>query len=101
MKSYRIATIPGDGIGIEVVEAALQVLQAAAKSGGYSIESSHLPWGTARYKSTGSYLPPDFIATLKQHDAILFGAVGMPGERLLQSCHIWAITKVWSLTTIP
>ncbi|KAF2019919.1 isocitrate/isopropylmalate dehydrogenase [Aaosphaeria arxii CBS 175.79] len=76
---YRIASIPGDGIGIEVTEAALEVLKAAVqKSGKYTIEATHIPWGTAFYKETGSYLPDDFRSTLKSYDAILFGAVGAP-----------------------
>lgn len=80
-RSYRIAAIPGDGIGIEVIEAALEVLETAAKvSGDYTIETTHLPWGTAYYKETGSYLPEDFLSTLKGFDAILFGAVGAPGS---------------------
>lgn len=79
-RCHRIAAIPGDGIGIEVVAAALEVLQAAARaSGEYTIEATHLPWGTAFYKETGSYLPSDFQTTLKQFDAVLFGAVGYPG----------------------
>lgn len=79
--SYRIASIPGDGIGIEVVEAALEVLKAVAKlSGTFDVDIVHIPWGTAFYKETGSYLPDDFQDTLKQHDAVLFGAVGAPGQ---------------------
>lgn len=77
----RIASIPGDGIGIEVVEAALEVLKAAAQqSGRYDIEIERLPWGTAYYKESGSYLPDNFKSILQKHDAVLFGAVGAPGE---------------------
>lgn len=79
-RSYRIASIPGDGIGIEVVEAAWDVLRTVAKlSGQFTIEESYIPWGTAYYKETGSYLPSDFQTTLKEYDAVLFGAVGAPG----------------------
>jgi isocitrate/isopropylmalate dehydrogenase len=78
--TYHIAAIPGDGIGIEVIAAALQVIEAVCKaSGRCKIEVTHLPWGTAFYKGTGSYLPSDFLSTLKRFDAVLFGAVGAPG----------------------
>ncbi len=80
-KTYRIAAIPGDGIGIEVVEVALEVLQTVAKvARGFTIEATELPWGSAFYKKNGYYLPPDFLSTLKEYDAILFGAVGAPGR---------------------
>ncbi|KAJ8118148.1 hypothetical protein OPT61_g804 [Boeremia exigua] len=78
-RKYRIASIPGDGIGIEVIAAALEVLKiAVAHSGKYTVETEHIPWGTAFYKETGSYLPNDFQSTLRQYDAVLFGAVGAP-----------------------
>ena len=78
-RCYRIAAIPGDGIGIEVVAAALEVLQVAAKARNFELQVTNLPWGTAFYKETGSYLPSDFLTILKPFDAILFGAVGAPG----------------------
>lgn len=79
-RCYRIAAVPGDGIGVEVIQAALKVINTAAKaSGNYDIQTTVLPWGTAYYKETGSFLPSDFLSTLKQFDAVLFGAVGMPG----------------------
>lgn len=79
-KTYRIAAIPGDGIGIEVVEVALEVLQTVAQvTGGFTIKAAELPWGSAFYKKNGYYLPLDFLDTLKEYDAILFGAVGAPG----------------------
>lgn len=78
-RTYSIAAIPGDGIGIEVTEAAITVLEAVAKCGNFSIKTENLPWGSAFYKETGAFLPPDFITTLKRHDAVLFGSVGLPG----------------------
>ena len=81
IRNYRIAAIPGDGIGMEVVDAALRVVQAAAEvSGKYRIEITNFPWGTAYYKKTGAFLPTDFQNRLKQYDAVLFGAVGYPGK---------------------
>lgn len=80
-KTYRIATIPGDGIGIEVTHAAIQALQTAAdRVGSFKIEFQEFPWGTSFYKQTGSYLPDKFVTILKDFDAILFGAVGAAGD---------------------
>jgi isocitrate/isopropylmalate dehydrogenase len=76
---YRIASIPGDGIGPEVIEAAETVVNCAAKAIGFDVEIQRFPWGTDFYKMTGSYIPDDGLAVLKQYDAILFGAVGSPG----------------------
>lgn len=76
---YKIASIPGDGIGIEVIAATVKVLDTlTATLGTFKLEFTHLPWGSAYYKEKGQYLPPDALATLKQHDAILFGSVGDP-----------------------
>ncbi|KAF4768602.1 hypothetical protein HAV15_002065 [Penicillium sp. str.  len=77
--SYRIASIPGDGIGIEVVSATIQVVEKLAKTlGTFNINFEHTPWGTAYYKQTGRYVSEDYLDTLRQYDAILFGAVGAP-----------------------
>jgi isocitrate/isopropylmalate dehydrogenase len=78
--TYRIASIPGDGIGTEVVAAAIQVVEKLAKTlDTFQIEFTHIPWGTAYYKQHGRYLPEDGLDTLRQFDAGLFGAVGAPG----------------------
>lgn len=101
-RSYRIAAIPGDGIGIEVVAAALEVLETAAKvSGEYTIETTHLPWGTAYFKETGSYLPDDFLSTLKGFDAILFGAVGAPGSYNLLLVSLHWFQNLIEFTDVP
>lgn len=77
---HRIAVIPGDGIGIEVIEVALNVLDAAAEaSGSYKLDFTTLPWSSTYYKETGDFLPHDFKTTLRKFDAVLFGAVGLPG----------------------
>jgi isocitrate/isopropylmalate dehydrogenase len=82
-KTYRIASIPGDGIGVEVVAAAIEVAHKLTKSlKTFSLEFEELPWGTEFYKKTGSYMPEDGLQTLKQYDAIFFGSVGMPGNDL-------------------
>ncbi|KAG2413938.1 hypothetical protein HFD88_003129 [Aspergillus terreus] len=79
MKSYKIAAIPADGIGPEVVSAGIEVLQAlTAKLQSFSLEFTHLDWSSETYKKTGQYIPDGGLEVLKQHDAILFGAVGAP-----------------------
>ena len=79
MKTHRIASIPGDGIGIEVIAEGEKVLKAlAAKDGGFGLEFTPFDWGSARYKASGEYMPSDYAAILKKFDAIFFGAVGAP-----------------------
>ena len=79
MKSYKIATIPGDGIGNEVVAAGIEVLAAlAAKDGGFTLQFTGFDWGSERYKTEGALMPADALDQLKPFDAILFGAVGAP-----------------------
>ncbi|KAJ9272438.1 hypothetical protein DTO212C5_1623 [Paecilomyces variotii] len=77
--TYRIASIPGDGIGIEVVAATIQVVEKLAKTlGTFNVEFTHIPWGTAYYKQHGRYVSEDVLETLRGFDASLFGAVGAP-----------------------
>jgi isocitrate/isopropylmalate dehydrogenase len=84
--SYHIASIPGDGIGIEVVAAAIQVVEALARQlGSFDIDFTHIPWGTAYYKEHGRYVSEDVLETLRRFDATLFGAVGAPGRYTTQS----------------
>ncbi|TVY83358.1 putative tartrate dehydrogenase/decarboxylase TtuC [Lachnellula suecica] len=78
-KSYRIASIPGDGIGIEVVESTIEVLkQLSLTLGTFNIEFTHIPWGTVYYKEHGRCVDPDVLNILRRFDATLFGAVGAP-----------------------
>ncbi|MSU24894.1 MAG: tartrate dehydrogenase [Opitutus sp.] len=79
MKNYRIATIPGDGIGKEVIPPGMLVLEAAAKKHGFSLTWDHFPWSCAYYQETGRMMPTDGLAQIRQHDAIYLGAVGFPG----------------------
>jgi tartrate dehydrogenase/decarboxylase/D-malate dehydrogenase len=74
----RIAAIPGDGIGQEIVPAAIGVVQAAAARHGGLIEWTEFPWGSAHYRRTGRMMPADGLDTLAGYDAIFFGAVGDP-----------------------
>jgi tartrate dehydrogenase/decarboxylase/D-malate dehydrogenase len=78
MTTYRIAVIAGDGIGREVVPAAIVVLERAAASCGSRLEWEHFPWGSAHYFEHGRMMPPDALDRLRPFDAILFGAVGDP-----------------------
>lgn len=79
MKTYKIAAIPADGIGPEVIAAGLQVLEALTKrDGGFELSCTQFDWGSDRYKRTGALMPEDGAETLKAFDAIFFGAVGAP-----------------------
>jgi tartrate dehydrogenase/decarboxylase / D-malate dehydrogenase len=79
MKNYKIAAIPGDGIGIEVINAGVEVLQAlAAHSNSFSMDFDFFDWGSDYYKRTGLMMPKDGREQIKHHDAIYFGAVGAP-----------------------
>jgi tartrate dehydrogenase/decarboxylase/D-malate dehydrogenase len=79
MREHRIAAIPGDGIGTEVVAAGLKVLEAVAqRDGGFRFAVEQFPWGSDHYKRHGVLMPEDGLDRLKSFDAILFGAVGAP-----------------------
>ncbi len=79
MRQHSIAAIPADGIGKEVVAAALQVLQTlAGRSGDFALAVEEFPWGSDYYRRHGSMMPAEALAILKPFDAILFGAVGSP-----------------------
>ena len=79
MKPHRIAVLPGDGIGREVMPEGLRVLEAAARRFGIALEFAAFDWACADYwRRTGDMLPPDWAQTLGGFDAIYFGAVGWP-----------------------
>src|SRR5579864_7432694 len=79
MRSYKIAAIPGDGIGKEVIAAGLEVLTALERhDGGFRLEVTQFPWGSDYHRQHGLLMPADGVATLRQFDAIFFGAVGDP-----------------------
>jgi tartrate dehydrogenase/decarboxylase/D-malate dehydrogenase len=79
MTRYKIAVIPGDGIGKEVVPEGLRVLEAVGRRFDIDFQLTHYPWSCETYTQTGSMMPADGIEQLKQHDAIFLGAVGFPG----------------------
>lgn len=79
MKKYRIAAIPGDGIGSEVISAGIELMHAiSAMEGKFEFSIESFDWGSDRYKETGLFMPEDGVARLQKFDAILFGAVGAP-----------------------
>ena len=79
MKTYRIATIPGDGIGKEVVPAGRRVLEAlAAEQGVFGFEFEDFDWGGDYYRRHGVMMPADGLERLSGKDAILFGSAGDP-----------------------
>ena len=78
-KTYRIACIPGDGIGKEVIPAGQEVLQAlAASQPGLAFEFTSYRWGGDWYRAHGEMMPADGLAQLRDKDAILFGSAGDP-----------------------
>jgi tartrate dehydrogenase/decarboxylase / D-malate dehydrogenase len=79
IKDYKIALIPGDGIGNEVVPEGVKVLAAAGRRFGISFEWDSRPWGCEYYLRTGRMMPPDGLDGIRHHDAIYLGAVGFPG----------------------
>ena len=78
MANYRICSIPGDGIGQEVVPQALRVLNATANAHGFKVSVEEQPWGSAYYAATGFMMPEDGAETVTLADATIFGAVGTP-----------------------
>jgi tartrate dehydrogenase/decarboxylase/D-malate dehydrogenase len=81
MPRFRIAVYPGDGIGPEVIDETLRVLDAVARiEPELQLEFTSFPWGAQYYRQHGRVVPDDFLQTLRGFDAILLGAVGWPAE---------------------
>jgi tartrate dehydrogenase/decarboxylase / D-malate dehydrogenase len=79
MRTYKIAAIPGDGIGPEVIAAGLDVLDVCARRDqGFELQVEHFDWGSNHYRQHGVMMPAAGHETLKSFDAIYFGAVGAP-----------------------
>lgn len=77
MRTHKIAAIPADGIGTEVIAAGLEVLNALARhDGGFRLSVEQFPWSSDYYLEHGHYIPPGGLEKLKTFDAIFFGAVG-------------------------
>ena len=80
-KKIRLAVIPGDGIGKEVVQEGLRVLDhlASESEGKFTFEKDFFPWGCEYYLKHGKMMEDDGVEQIRNHDAIYFGAVGFPG----------------------
>ena len=76
---YRIATIPGDGIGKEVIPAGRRAVDVVAKRHGFDVMWDEFDWSCERFAETGRMMPKDGVAQVRSHDAIYLGAVGFPG----------------------
>jgi len=81
MKIFKIAVIPGDGIGKEVVPEGLRVLEAAGRRFELKFSCKNFDWSCETYVKTGKMMPDDGLEQLRPFDAIFLGAVGYPGRR--------------------
>jgi len=79
MKQFEIAVLPGDGIGKEVMPAAVEVLKVIAAKYCFTMKFRDFDWGCETYAKTGQMMPSDGLDQLRDHDSILLGAVGWPG----------------------
>ena len=78
-RKYKVAVIPGDGIGREVVPEGMRVAEAAGRRFGFSLDWQEFDWSCERYAQTGRMMPEDGLQQLRAFDAIFLGAVGYPG----------------------
>jgi tartrate dehydrogenase len=76
MKSYRIASIPGDGVGVEIADEATRVLDAAADIHGFGIATENFDWSCDRFLETGAMMPENALETLSGFDSIFLGCIG-------------------------
>jgi len=79
MATHRIAVIPGDGIGKEVMPEGIRVLEAVGRKFELSFRWDRFPWSCEYYLAEGRMMPEDGLARIRNHDAIFLGAVGFPG----------------------
>ena len=79
MARFRIAVIPGDGIGNETVPEGIKALEAASRKCGFELAFDNYDWSCETYVKTGRMMPEDGLDQLRDHDAIFLGAVGFPG----------------------
>lgn len=92
--AHRIAVIPGDGIGKEVVPEGLRVMDAAARRFGIDFAWDHFDWSCDHYLKHGSMMPADWKERIGGHDAIFFGAVGWP-EKVPDHVSLWGSLIQW------
>ncbi len=90
MRVHKIAAIAGDGIGVEVIAAGLEVLEVlATHDGTFRCAVESFPWGSDYYLEHGAYIPPDGLDRLRSFDAIFFGAVG--STRVPDHVSLWGL----------
>jgi len=89
VRRYRLAVIPGDGIGREVIPQGVRVLETAGQRFGFAIEPTEFPWGCDYYLRHGEMMPADGLTALQDHDAIYLGAVGDP--RVPDHISLWGL----------
>ncbi|HET6947167.1 MAG TPA: tartrate dehydrogenase [bacterium] len=89
MRRYRLAVIPGDGIGREVIPEGIKVLQAAGRRFNFGIDTVEFPWSCAYYLQHGEMMPADGLATLRDFAAIYLGAIGDP--RVPDHVSLWGL----------
>ena len=94
MSSHRIAVIPGDGIGKEVVPEGIRVLEAAGRRFGISFTWDQFDWSCDYYLKHGRMMPEDWKRQIGGHDAIFFGAVGWP-EKVPDHVSLWGLLIPW------
>ncbi|MFO1320931.1 MAG: tartrate dehydrogenase [Burkholderiales bacterium] len=88
MKTHRIAVIPGDGIGKEVMPEGVRVLDAAARKFGIALAFDHFDWSCDNYDKHGWWMPPDWKDRIGGHECIYFGATGWPA-RIADHISLW------------
>ena len=93
-KRYRIAVIPGDGIGKEVVPEGLRALETAGRRFGIAFDWDELPWSCDYYAKHGRMMPEDWFERIRHHDAMFFGAVGWPAT-LPDHVSLWGSLIQW------
>ncbi len=81
MTTHRVAIYGGDGIGPQVIDEALRVIDRAREvCGNFRLETTHFDWGAAYHDRHGAVVPPDYLNQLRTFDAIFLGALGLPDE---------------------
>jgi tartrate dehydrogenase/decarboxylase/D-malate dehydrogenase len=89
MRTYKIAAIGADGIGPEVIDAGLEVLEALGKAEGFALAIEKFPWSSDFYLKHGHYIPEGGLEKLKAFDAIFFGAVG--SQKVPDHVSLWGL----------
>lgn len=90
MKTYKIAVIPGDGVGPEVLKEGMKVLKQAAEcSGAFSFEDTWFPWGCGYYLEHGQMMPGDGIRILEALTPFIWARWAIPGCRTIFPCGIF------------